>query len=72
MSVDESTTGENAVEYDVVINQEEQYSIWPVGEPVPAGWTAAGFRGTKSQALDHIAGVWTDITPLSVRRASSD
>jgi MbtH protein len=72
MSVDASSTaGDSDVAYDVVINHEEQYSIWPVGGPIPAGWTATGFRGSKSEALDHIEKVWTDITPLSVRRASS-
>ncbi|WP_435603463.1 MbtH family protein [Streptomyces sp. bgisy130] len=62
---------ETAVVYDVVINHEEQYSIWPVGRPLPAGWTAVGFRGSKSQALDHIEKVWTDITPLSARQATA-
>ncbi|RBM11973.1 MbtH family NRPS accessory protein [Streptomyces sp. PT12] len=57
--------------YDVVVNHEEQYSIWPVSRPVPAGWKAAGFRGGKSEALDHIEKVWTDITPLSVRQAAA-
>jgi MbtH protein len=70
MSVDEfSVAGDNEAElaYDVVINHEEQYSIWPVGQPIPAGWTAVGFQGSRSQALDYIEKVWTDITPLSVR-----
>ncbi|MGW3949489.1 MbtH family protein [Streptomyces sp. NPDC004752] len=61
--------GEADLLYDVVINHEEQYSIWPVGRPVPAGWTTVGVRGSKSEALDHIEKAWTDITPLSVRRA---
>jgi MbtH protein len=65
MTVDEEPT----LGYDVVINHEEQYSIWPVGRPVPAGWTALGVRGSKSEVLDHIERVWTDITPLSVRSA---
>ncbi|MWK37148.1 MbtH family NRPS accessory protein [Actinomadura sp. J1-007] len=55
--------------YDVVVNHEEQYSIWPVSRPIPSGWTAVGFQGSKSQVLDHIEKVWTDITPLSVRQA---
>ncbi|WP_217145916.1 MbtH family protein [Streptomyces sp. AC627_RSS907] len=57
--------------YDVVVNHEEQYSIWPVGRPAPAGWTTVGVRGTKSQVLDHIERVWSDITPLSVRQAAA-
>jgi MbtH protein len=57
--------------FKVVVNHEEQYSIWPVGRPIPRGWTAVGFRGSRSAALDHVAKVWTDITPLSVRRATA-
>ena len=57
--------------YDVVINHEEQNSIWPVGQPLPAEWTAVGFQGSKSEAPDHIEKVWTDITPLSVRQATA-
>jgi MbtH protein len=53
--------------YDVVVNHEEQYSIWLVdGEP-PAGWTRVGFAGTKDECLDHIASVWTDMRPRSLR-----
>jgi MbtH protein len=63
--------GEADIAYDVVVNHEEQYSIWPVGQPIPAGWRAVGFRGSRSAALDHVAEVWTDITPLSVRRATA-
>ncbi|MEU9479457.1 MbtH family protein [Streptomyces sp. NPDC048191] len=65
-SAGEDDNGSGLV-YDVVVNHEGQYSIWAVGRPVPAGWTAVGFQGSKSQALDHIEEVWTDITPLSVR-----
>ncbi|MEU4831259.1 MbtH family NRPS accessory protein [Streptosporangium sp. NPDC023615] len=54
--------------FTVVINHEEQYSIWPAGRDIPAGWREAGFEGGKSECLDHIAQVWTDLRPLSVRR----
>ncbi|MGH3663413.1 MAG: MbtH family protein [Micromonosporaceae bacterium] len=53
--------------YAVVLNTEEQYSIWPVGRQVPAGWRAAGVEGEKSECLAHIAQVWTDMRPLSIR-----
>jgi MbtH protein len=53
--------------HTVVVNHEEQYSIWPTGRDVPAGWTAVGVEGTKDECLAHIATVWTDITPRSVR-----
>ena len=56
------------VQYQVVVNIEEQYSIWVVGRPIPNGWRAIGVQGSKSACLDHIAKVWTDMRPLSVRR----
>jgi len=60
---------EDDVRYTVVVNHEEQYSIWPVDREVPAGWTEVGVTGGKEACLAHIRMVWTDITPLSVRRA---
>ena len=62
------TPDEDTREYDVVVNHEEQYSIWRVGQPVPNGWKTVGVRGTKAVCLDHITKVWTDMRPLSVRR----
>lgn len=54
--------------YKVVLNDEEQYSIWSADRPLPAGWHEDGFSGTKRECLDHIAEVWTDMRPLSLRR----
>ncbi|SNT48518.1 MbtH protein [Asanoa hainanensis] len=54
--------------YQVVVNHEEQYSIWPADRPAPDGWTATGPAGPKQECLDHIARVWTDMRPLSLRR----
>lgn len=59
---------ENA-EFEVVINQEEQYSIWPSYKPVPAGWSIVGTRGKKAECLAYIDRVWTDMRPLSLRKA---
>jgi MbtH protein len=56
------------IEYQVVVNDEEQYSIWFTDRELPAGWHAVGVSGSKDQCLAHIREVWTDITPLSVRR----
>jgi MbtH protein len=56
-------------EYAVVINHEEQYSIWPTGRDLPNGWTEVGVRGPKRECLDHIDQVWTDMRPLSLREA---
>ncbi|MBV1850528.1 MbtH family protein [Catellatospora tritici] len=54
--------------YLVVLNDEEQYSVWPAGQPVPAGWVGDGFEGSRGDCLDHIGQVWTDLRPRSVRR----
>jgi len=56
--------------YVVVRNDEEQYSIWPAELDIPAGWTATGPAGVKSECLAHIAEVWTDLRPASARRAT--
>ncbi len=53
--------------YQVVVNDEEQYSIWPVGRELPAGWHAQGPAGPKADCLAHIAQVWTDMRPRSLR-----
>ncbi|OJY31017.1 MAG: hypothetical protein BGP11_00895 [Rhodobacterales bacterium 65-51] len=59
-------------QYLVVMNHEEQYSLWPQGRELPAGWTATGFGGDKQACLDHINAVWTDMRPLSLRKAMGD
>jgi len=59
-------------DYLVVLNDEEQYSIWLSDKPVPDGWRAEGTSGTKDACLDHIERVWTDMRPLSVRRRLAD
>lgn len=53
--------------YLVVVNQEEQYSIWPADREMPAGWRAVGVSGVKKDCLSHIDEVWTDMRPLSIR-----
>lgn len=57
------------IEFQVVINDEEQYSIWPAHRTPPNGWRSVGFRGSKERCIAHIDEVWTDITPRSVREA---
>ncbi|MDF9815297.1 MbtH family NRPS accessory protein [Streptomyces sp. SPB162] len=54
--------------YTVVVNDEEQYSIWPADREIPAGWREGGPRGSKEECLAHIEEVWTDMRPLSLRR----
>jgi MbtH protein len=55
--------------YRVVINHEEQYSIWPADRPNPAGRRDAGCTGPKADCLAYIEQNWTDMRPLSVRQA---
>ncbi len=55
--------------YHAVVNHEEQYSIWPADKPLPAGWRVVGDAGSKAAVLAFIEQVWTDMRPLSVRRA---
>ena len=54
--------------YRVVINHEEQYSIWFADREIPEGWKDVGFKGTKRECLKHIEEIWTDMRPLSLRR----
>ncbi|MGI8546380.1 MAG: MbtH family protein [Gemmatimonadaceae bacterium] len=54
--------------YHVVMNHEEQYSIWLDGKPIPSGWSAVGKSGPKAECLAYIEEVWTDMRPLSLRK----
>jgi len=55
--------------YKVVFNHEEQYSLWPVDRRNALGWMDAGKQGLKEECLDYIRAVWTDMRPLSLRKA---
>lgn len=57
-----------ALIYEVVVNHEEQYSIWPADDVAPEGWSLIGISGVRETCMAHIDQVWTDIRPLSVRR----
>ena len=65
MSADEF---ENKIIYQVVINLQGQYSIWPVEKALPPGWTAEGKVGPKEACLAYIEEVWTDMRPLHIRK----
>ena len=54
--------------YKVVVNHEEQYSIWPADRENPLGWQAVGKTGSKAECLDYIKEVWTDMRPVSLRK----
>lgn len=57
-----------SISYKVVTNHEEQHSIWPAEKAIPLGWKDAGKSGLKSECLEYINKVWTDMRPLSLRK----
>ena len=59
--------GEDTMPYKVVVNHEEQYSIWPQQRDNALGWIDAGKSGSKAECLAYIEEVWTDMRPLSLR-----
>ncbi len=69
MSRDEK---EDKTIYRVVVNHEEQYSIWPAHKENPLGWRDAGKTGLKADCLAFVKEVWTDMRPLSVRKQMED
>ena len=60
------------IQYKVVNNDEEQYSIWPAERENALGWKDSGKTGSKDECLAYVASVWTDMRPLSLRQASND
>jgi MbtH protein len=65
MATDEK---DDSTVYRVVVNHEEQYSIWPADREAPPGWRDAGKTGSKEECLAHVKEVWTDMRPLSLRK----
>jgi MbtH protein len=59
---------EDTTIYKVVVNHEEQYSIWPAHRENPLGWNDVGKSGNKEECLAYIKEVWTDMRPLSLRK----
>src|SRR5262249_15693375 len=57
---------EDTTIYCVVVNHEEQYSIWPEYKEIPLGWRDVGKHGPKAECLEYIKEVWTDMRPLSL------
>ena len=56
---------QDSLPYAVVVNDEEQYSIWPAGRDLPAGWRPGGFTGTEDECLAYIDETWTDMRPAT-------
>jgi MbtH protein len=67
LSIRRMNLPENTI-YAVVINHEEQYSVWPANRGTPRGWKNAGMKGTLKECKRYIEEVWTDMRPLSLRR----
>ena len=63
-----SENDEDKTIYKVVINHEEQYSIWPAHRDNPPGWHDVGQQGSKSECLAYVKEVWSDMRPLSLRK----
>ncbi len=63
-----TATDEDSTLYKVVLNHEEQYSIWPKDRENALGWKDEGTSGTKAECLAHIKVIWTDMRPLSLRQ----
>ena len=63
---------EDTTIYSVVINHEEQYSIWPADRENALGWSDVGKTGAKQDCLDYIEEVWTDMRPLSLRKSMEE
>lgn len=63
---------EDLRQFRVVVNHEEQYSIWLADLPIPNGWREAGKVGTKSECLAFVKEVWTDMRPASLRRKMTE
>jgi MbtH protein len=59
---------EDTTVYKVVVNDEEQYSIWPVDKENALGWRDVGKSGRKAECLAYIEEVWTDMRPVSLRK----
>ena len=62
-----SNDGEDSTVYKVVVNQEQQYSIWPADQENALGWRDVGKSGLKEECLAYIKELWTDMRPLNLR-----
>ena len=63
---------EDTTIYNVVVNHEQQYSIWPADRENPLGWKNAGKSGSKQECLEYIKEAWTDMRPLSLRKKMAE
>jgi len=59
---------EDEIVFTVLVNHEEQYSLWPERRTIPEGWRSTGKVGSKAECLQYVTEVWTDMRPLSLRK----
>ncbi|HKP35224.1 MAG TPA: MbtH family protein [Pyrinomonadaceae bacterium] len=67
-----SAEREDRTIFKVVVNAEEQYSIWPADRENALGWNDVGKTGTKQECWDYVKEVWTDMRPLSLRKKTEE
>jgi MbtH protein len=60
---------DESITFQVLVNHEEQYSLWPADREIPGGWTQVGPIGSKEEAMAYVREVWTDMRPKSLREA---
>jgi MbtH protein len=58
--------------WTVLMNDEEQYSLFPQTLAVPGGWRAVGFEGDQEHCERYVDEHWTDMRPASLRRAMGE
>jgi MbtH protein len=68
----DTMTNDDTLIYKVVVNDEEQYSIWFVDRDPPPGWKEVGKQGPKDECLAFIEEIWTDMRPLSLRKRMNE
>ncbi|HYW06645.1 MAG TPA: MbtH family NRPS accessory protein [Longimicrobium sp.] len=68
----QTDTSDDTRTYIVLMNHEEQYSLWLADKEIPLGWTAVGESGSKAECLAYVKEVWTDMRPLSLRNRTAD
>lgn len=56
----------------VLVNDEEQYSLWQSYLDIPVGWKDTGFGGSREECLDYVKEVWTDMRPRSLREQMAE
>jgi MbtH protein len=59
-------------QYRVVVNHEEQYSIWPADKDPPTGWKGLKKVGSKGECFTYIEEVWTDMRPLPLHKEMAE